>query len=470
MRISCSRRDFAKLSAAALAWQGVRRLASGGEGVRTPNFIVIFTDDQGYQDLGCYGAKKFKTPNIDRMAAEGMKFTDFYTAAPVCTPARAALLTGCYPPRVGMEAVLFPDSNTGLNPSEQTLAGVLKTAGYATACVGKWHLGHHPEFLPMRHGFEEFFGLPYSNDLIPADQPGGRQGSKYPPLPLMDGGRTIETNPDQRLLTRRYTERAVDFIKRQQQRPFLLYMAHSMPHVPVFASDRFAGKSRGGKYGDAMEEIDWSTGEILRTIRDMGLEKDTVVLFTSDNGPWLRSGKYGDLIPEDEEGSALPLRGGKFTTYEGGMRVPCVVYAPGRVPAGKTCSEVCGTIDLLPTFARMAGASLREGVRLDGKDIGSLLAGDAKAKSPHGSFYYYRSAELQAIRRDKWKLLSLPPPKGGKERVVELYDLGKDVGETVDVSLANAGLVAELQAAMVSFDTELKANRRAPGRIGKKSE
>lgn len=470
-RDALSRRSFVKMSAATMvAWQGLRCFAAADDTARKPNFIVIFTDDQGYQDLGCYGAKKFKTPNIDRMAAEGMKFTDFYTAAPVCTPARAALLTGCYPPRVSMEAVLFPGSDTGLNPDEQTLAGVLKGAGYATACIGKWHLGHHPEFLPTRHGFDEFFGLPYSNDLIPADQPGGRPGSKYPPLPMMEGEKTIETNPDQRLLTRRYTERAVDFIKRQGPHPFFLYLAHTMPHVPVFASDRFAGKSQGGKYGDAMEEIDWSTGEILRTLREMGLEKDTVILFTSDNGPWLRSGKYGELIPEDEEGSAVPLRGGKFTTYEGGLRVPCVVYAPGRVPAGKICSEVCGTIDVLPTFARMAGAPLRDGVRLDGNDIGNLFAGDAKAKSPHDSFYYYRSADLQAIRRGKWKLLSLPPPKGVKERVVELYDLESDIGETKDVSSANAALVAELQAAMTTFDAELKANRRAPGRIGKKSE
>jgi arylsulfatase A-like enzyme len=459
---------MAKISASALlAWQGLRcTTARGDGGARKPNFVVILTDDQGYQALGCYGAKKFKTPHVDCMAAGGMRFTDFYSAAPVCTPARAALLTGCYPPWVNMETVLFPDSKTGLNPAEQTLPRVLKAAGYTTACIGKWHLGHLPEFLPLRHGFDEFFGLPYSNDLIPADQPGGRAGSTYPPLPMMEGDKTVQTNPDQRLLTRRFTSRAVDFIKRQGQRPFFLYVAHSMPHVPVFASDQFAGKSLAGKYGDAMEEIDWSTGEILRTIRDLGVEKDTVVLFTSDNGPWLRSGKYGDLIPADEEGSALPLRGGKFTTYEGGMRVPCVAYAPGRVPAAKTCSELCGTIDLLPTFARMAGAPLRDGLQLDGKDIGSVLAGDAKAKSPHASFYYSRSAELQAIRRGHWKLLSLPAPQSGQQRVLELYDLANDIAEARNLAAANPALVVDLQQAMTAFDADLKANRRPLGRTG----
>jgi arylsulfatase A-like enzyme len=459
-----NRRSFLKIAGANVVAAALSSGVRAEAGRRPPNILLILTDDQGYQDVGCYGAKRFRTPILDRLAAEGMRFTDFYSAAAVCTPARAALLTGCYPPRVRMESVLFPDSTTGLNPSEQTLPSVLKQAGYATACFGKWHLGHHPEFLPPRHGFDEFFGLPYSNDLIPADQPGGRRGSMYPPLPLLEGEKTIEENPDQSRLTQRFTERAVRFIRKQAQRPFFVYLAHSMPHVPVFASDRFAGRSQGGKYGDAMEEIDWSTGEILRTVRELGLENDTILVFTSDNGPWLRSGKYGDLVSADEEGSAGPLRGGKFTTYEGGFRVPCIVYGPGRVAAGAVCGELCTSMDLLPTFARLAGAPLKNEVIVDGRDIGSLLAGESVAPSPHDCFFYYRGERVEAIRRGHWKLrqteAGTPPVP-----LTELYDLATDVGEERNVAREQPAVVQRLQEEMAAFDARLKKNRRPAGAV-----
>ena len=461
-----NRRMFLKASLSGLAMtalpHGVR--AAKGRPSRPPNFVIIFTDDQGYQDLGCYGTQRFKTPHVDGMAAKGMRFTDFYSASPVCTPARAALLSGCYPPRIGMHRVLFPGSRTGLNPEEQLLPSVLKGAGYTTACIGKWHLGSREEFFPTSCGFDEFFGLPYSNDMISADQPGGREGATYPPLPLIDGTKTIETNPDQRLLTRRYTEKAVDFIRRQAEQPFFLYLAHTMPHVPVFASDAFSGRSGAGKYGDAMEEIDWSTGEILRTLRELGLERDTVIVFTSDNGPWLRSGKYGELIPEDEEGCAEPLRGGKFTTYEGGMRVPCVMYGPGRIAPGTVCRDVCATIDLLPTLAGMAGVSLREDLPVDGRDIAPLLAATPGARSPHDCFYYFRGNRLEAVRRGGWKLRKTSSGRPPTERL-ELYDLEHDVGETRNLADENPEQVQSLQEAMEAFESSLKGALRPCGKL-----
>jgi arylsulfatase A-like enzyme len=329
-----NRREFIKaigLGAAALTMSGCAGVAGrifGKTFVDKPNFIIIFCDDAGYADVGCFGAKGFETPNLDRMAAEGVRFTDFYVAAASCTPSRAALMTGCYPQRVSLPHVLGPKAKIGVNSEEQTIAELLKSRGYATACYGKWHLGHHPEFLPKRHGFDDYFGLPYSNDMWPhhPERPGG-----YPDLPLVEGERVIEYNPDQTKLTTWYTERAVKFIEANSDRPFFLYVPHSMPHVPLYVSDKFKGKSKQGLYGDVIMEIDWSVGQILSTLKRFGIDEQTLVIFSSDNGPWL---SYGD-----HAGSARPLREGKGTTFDGGQREPCIMRWPGRIPVGTVCEE-----------------------------------------------------------------------------------------------------------------------------------
>jgi arylsulfatase A-like enzyme len=334
---------------------------------RPPNFVLILTDDQGYGDVGCYGARALATPNIDRLAREGMRFTSFYVAQAVCSASRAALLTGCYPNRIGILGALGPASKIGIRADELTLAEVLKQRGYATAIYGKWHLGHHPQFLPMRHGFNDYFGLPYSNDMWP-HHPAAKPGT-YPPLPLMEGGRIVNANvtaEDQTHLTTWYTERAVQFIENNKDRPFFLYVPHNMPHVPLHVSDKFQGKSGRGLYGDVIMEIDWSVGQILGVLKKHGLDERTLVVFTSDNGPWLL---YGD-----HAGSAGPLREGKATAFEGGVRVPALMRWPGKIPRGKVCDELSATIDLLPTFAKLAGAELPKDRTLDGKDIWPLMS------------------------------------------------------------------------------------------------
>ncbi|MBN1780790.1 sulfatase [bacterium] len=432
-----------------------------------PNIIIILTDDQGYADTGCTGAKGYSTPNLDRMAAEGMRFTDFYAGCSVCTPSRASLLTGCYAPRVGLPHVIGPSgpswtaevSKTGLNSSETTIAGMLKTLGYATACFGKWHLGHHPEFLPTRHGFDEYFGLPYSNDMIP---------DMYPPLPLIDGEETVGTDPDQTRLTTWYTERALQFIEKNRSRPFFLYVPHSMPHIPLAVSEKYKGKT-GGLYGDVIMEIDWSVGEILKKVEQLDLEKKTLVIFTSDNGPWLRYGNHA--------GSALPLREGKMTTFDGGQRVPCIMRWPGKIPAGSICHEMASNIDFLPTIAALTGAALSDTV-IDGKDIRGLLYGGAEAKTPHDALYFYRGNELQAVRSGSWKLHfahsythPVQPGKDGtpgstedRDQPLALYDLDRDIGETTDVSASHPDVVRRLSDMAEKFDAELKNNIRPPGR------
>jgi arylsulfatase A-like enzyme len=385
-----------------------------------PNFVIIFTDDQGYADIGCFGAEGFETPNLDQMAAEGIKFTDFYSAASVCTPARAAILTGCYPERVSMPRVLFSKDKIGLNTDEDTIADVLKERGYATACIGKWHLGHLPQFLPTRHGFDYFFGLPYSNDMGP--------------LGLIEGEETIDTKPDQSQLTRKYTEKAIDFITKNRNQPFLVYLPHTMPHVPLFASEEFKGKSQKGIYGDVIMELDWSTGEILKTLKELGLDEKTLVIFASDNGPWLSKGEHG--------GSSKPLQGGKFSAYEGGMRSPCIMRWPGVIPPQSVCSEIATTMDFLPTLAALSQAKLRPDRTIDGKNIFSLMT-DPKAKTPHEAFFYYFEGQLEAVRSGEWKLI-LAHNRWKEPFPMGLYNLKNDISEQNDVSTENPEIVKYL--------------------------
>src|SRR4051812_2529594 len=357
---------------------------------RPPNVVIIFADDQGYADVGSFGATGFATPNLDRLAREGRRFTNFHVAQPVCSASRAALLTGCYPNRIGIHGALGPGARHGIADGEITLAEMLKQKGYATGMAGKWHLGHHPRFLPVHHGFDEYLGLPYSNDMWP-HHPEAKPGA-YPPLPLIEGETIIDDDvspEDQRRLTTRYSERAVSFIERHKDGPFFFYLAHSMPHVPLAVSDKFLGKSERGLYGDVIMEIDWSVGEVLKALEDHDLERDTLVVFTSDNGPWLSYGEHA--------GSAGPLREGKGTCWEGGVRVPCIMRLPGRIPAGTASDAMLMTIDVAPTIARLVGAKL-PGHAIDGLDVWPLLAGRPGARNPHDAYlFYYGQDELQAV-------------------------------------------------------------------------
>ncbi|MBN1422258.1 MAG: sulfatase [Planctomycetes bacterium] len=417
---------------------------------RPPNVVIVYVDDMGYADIGCFGATRIRTPNVDGMARDGARFTSFYVAQAVCSASRTALLTGCYPNRVGILGALDHRARHGISDGEMTIAQVVKQRGYATAVFGKWHLGHHPQFLPGRHGFDEYFGLPYSNDMWP-NHP--TAGSRYPELPLIEGDKVIAHNPDQTKLTTWYTERAVAFIRKNKDRPFLLYVPHSMPHVPLHVSDRHKGKSKQGLYGDVIEELDWSMGQILSALRECGIEEETLVIFTSDNGPWLTYGDHG--------GSAVPLREGKGTTWEGGVRVPCVMRWPGRIPAGRACAEPAMTIDILPTVAALADAKL-PAHRIDGKDILSLLEGRPGATSPHDAFFFYWAQALQAVRSGKWKLHfphgyptlgGRPGGTGGKPVAatgartdLALFDLESDIGETTDVAAKHPEVVKRIEA------------------------
>jgi arylsulfatase A-like enzyme len=436
---------------------------------KPPNFVLIFTDDQGYQDIGCFGSPLIKTPHLDAMAAQGRRFTSFYSANSVCSPSRAALMTGCYPTRVGIPGVLFPRHKTGLNPDEITIAEILKAMGYATACIGKWHLGHKPKFLPTRHGFDSYLGIPYSNDMAidPDMQLAAdillREGftvdriSKEKPrknlVPLMRDEKVIEYPCDQKTLTSRYTKEAVDFIGRNADKPFFLYLPHTMPHIPLFASEQFRGKSARGLYGDTIEEIDWSVGEIMKALKQHGLDENTLVVYTSDNGPWKLSNGRG--------GSALPLRGFKFQTYEGGMRVPCIMRWPGRIPPGSHCDEVAATIDLLPTFAGLAGAKVPGDRVIDGHDILPLISGQQGAVSPHDMYYYYRGRSLESARKGKWKLRRTGKKKGG----VELYDLNSDISETKNKAADNEALVKGMLEQMDAFHAALVKSQRPAGKL-----
>lgn len=443
---------------------------------RKPNIVIIFTDDQGYADLGCFGAEGFETPNIDRMARHGRKFTNFHVAQPVCSASRAALLTGCYPNRIGIHGALGPNSKIGLSHSETTIAEILKEEGYATCAVGKWHLGDHSSFLPTNHGFDEYLGLPYSNDMWPfhprlmklAENDPKRKRT-YPDLPLIEGTKIIDeeiTAEDQKQLTTRYAERAVSFIERNHEKPFFLYLAHSMPHVPLFVSDKFNGKSKNGIYGDVIMEIDWSVGQVIGALEKHDLTNDTWVIFTSDNGPWLSYGHHG--------GSAKPLREGKGTTWEGGTRVPCVMQWPGRIPTDSSSDQMLMTIDLLPSIAKVADASLPK-LPIDGRDCGPIIFGEKEAVNPHDAYYfYYHRNHLHAVTSGdgEWKLYlphsyrtmnGKPGGKGGmpeayqqaKVSKPELYHLKTDVSETTDVAEMHPEIVEKLQESVAKARLEL---------------
>ena len=436
---------------------------------KTPNFIIIFTDDQGFEDIGCFGSPKIKTPHLDKLAAEGRKFTSFYSANSVCSPSRASLLTGCYPVRVSIPGVLFPRHEIGLNPDEITIADLLKSKGYATSCIGKWHIGHKPKFLPTRQGFDSYYGIPYSNDMtidpeanLAADIK-LREGftldrirnekPKKDFVPLMRNEEVIEYPCDQTTLTKRYTEEAVKFIEENKNKPFFLYLPHTMPHIPLFASEKFKGKSERGLYGDTIEEIDWSVGEIMKSLRDNNLDENTLVIYTSDNGPWKLKGGRG--------GSAHPLRGFKFQTYEGGMRVPCIMHWKGKVPAGSSCDEIAATIDLLPTIAGLSGAEMPNERTIDGKDIWPLIAGKKGAQTPHEIYFFYKGNKLESARQGKWKLRR----SGKKSQPVELYDLASDISESKNLAKENEILVNEMIKKMNLFDEKLKKNQRPAGKL-----
>jgi arylsulfatase len=373
-----------------------------------PNIVFILADDLGHGDVGCYGAKHIRTPNIDRIASEGMRLTSFYVAQPVCTASRAALLSGCYSNRVGMGGALNHTSFTGIHPREKLISSLLKEQGYAAAAYGKWHLGHHPIFWPTHRGFDEFFGLPYSNDNGPLHP----VTPDIPALPLYEGDNVIELDPDQSLFTRRITDRAVQFIQKNADNPFFLYVPHIMPHVPIFASKAWKGRSNAGVYGDVVEELDAAVGEILDALKQTGIEQNTIVVFTSDNGPFLSYGEHA--------GSAAPFREGKLTTFEGGVRMPCLIRWPGRVPAGTVSDALFAAMDFYPTFAKLCGAPLPD-AKLDGIDLSPVLLGKPDA-SGRETLWYYSGDELQAVRKGPWKLhipheyltVAAAPGRGGK--------------------------------------------------------
>ena len=413
---------------------------SAAASARSPNVVVIFIDDMGYGDIGPYGATKQRTPHLDRMAKEGMKLTSFY-AAPVCSVSRAQMMTGCYGARVSVPGVYFPGQSVGLNPSEVTVAERLKEKGYATQIIGKWHLGDQPEFLPTRQGFDHYLGIPYSNDMLKKSA-----DTKIPVVPLLRDEKIVELmdGDAQTRLVEIYTKEAVDFIGRNKDKPFYLYFAHNAVHTPIHPGAAFAGKSSNGRFGDWVEEVDWSVGQVLEALRSQGLDKDTLVVFTSDNGPWLVKGTDG--------GSAGPLRGGKGSTWEGGVREPTIAWWPGRVPAGSVNDAVAGTIDLLPTFVSLAGGTVPATPVIDGRDITSILLGQSK-ESAREAHYYFSGYDLQAVRQGRWKLAIAPQSEGMNAKKgpklpagLRLYDLDAEIGEQTDVAAQHPEVVAKLKA------------------------
>ena len=436
-------------------------VASAGVQAAPPNIIFMLVDDLGYGDIGPFGSVTNRTPALDRMAREGMRLTSFY-AAPVCTPSRAQVLTGCYAKRVSLPNVIFPACPTGINPEEHTVAELLKAQGYATMCIGKWHVGDQPEFLPQKHGFDEYFGIPYSNDMGGDGKLDGR-GRIRPPLPLLTDSGVAETldAAGQDEVTRRYTEAAVRFITRNKENPFFLYFPHTAVHTPLHPGPNFKGRSANGTYGDWVEEVDWSVGQVLDLLRQLKIEEKTLFIFSSDNGPWLTQGRNG--------GVAGPLRGGKGGTFEGGVRVPTIARWPGRVPAGTSCDAVAGNIDLLPTFVALAGGTVPADRKIDGRDISPLLLGQTNA-SPREAHYYFAGNQLQAVRAGPWKLAITAQQehmsKGeGKDEPdgQRLYNLERDLGEKTNVAAQNPEVVKHLQQLVAVIEKDLGLKDEGPG-------
>jgi arylsulfatase A-like enzyme len=442
------------------------------------NVILIYLDDMGYGDLGITGAMDYNTPNIDRLSDEGIFFSHYLSPQAVCSASRAGLMTGCYPNRIGISGALNPRSDIGISDDEETVADILKKKGYATAMLGKWHLGCQQQFLPVHHGYDEFYGIPYSHDMWP-----GHPTSKayYPPLPLYENEKVVASNPDYSQFTRQFTMKAIDFIKRNKSKPFFIYLAHPLPHVPLGASREFAGKSEQGLYGDVMMEIDWSVGEIINTLCKLNLDSNTLVIFTSDNGPWINYGNHA--------GSTAGLREGKGTTFEGGQRVPCIMWWKGTIPAGTVTSRLASGIDMLPTIAEVTGAPLPER-RIDGVSLLPLLLGDKSAKPRRTFYYYYRKNNLEAVTDGNWKLVFPHPGRtyegyqpgndGMPGQVNEnhwfeggLYDLRRDPGERYNVMESYPGIVERLEEIASEARDDLGddltnapgKNRREPGRV-----
>lgn len=435
-----------------------------------PNVILIFADDMGYNDLSCYGSKKIKTPNLDRMAAEGKRFTNFMVASSVCTPSRAALLTGCYPKRVSLEKhVLFPNSQKGINPDEYTLADHFSSAGYATTAIGKWHLGHYPETLPRALGFGSYFGIPYSNDMnhpnnkgktSPASDDGWKNQAKSVKLwqtPLVENETIIELPVDQRTITRRYTDRALDFMDQNKGKPFFIYLPHSMPHIPLFVPADVQDPNPANAYTCTIEHLDAEIGRILDKVKAEGLERETIVIFTSDNGPWIRFGNHG--------GNADPLRDGKGTPFEGGQRVPCIIWAPGRITAGAVSGEPLTTMDLLPSLASMIGKPLPEGGnQIDGLDLSATITGE-RASARNEFLYYSAQGALTGLRSGDWKVLINPGDKKpeiplSNPNQVMLFNLREDIGESKNLAETYPDRVREMKERMITLDSEIASHAR----------
>jgi arylsulfatase len=458
--------------------------------ITSPNIVIIFCDDMGYGDIGSYGATGYETPNLDRLAVNGLRFTDFLSAHGACSASRTALLTGCYANRLNMPQVFGPGSQTGINADEMTIAELLKQKGYATAVFGKWHLGDLEPFLPLQHGFDEYLGIPYSNDMWPVDYDGGpitensvRPGKAgYPPLPLIEGNELIEYLEgldEQDRLTTRYTERAVSFIGKHRDEPFFLYLPHSMPHVPLGVSDKFRGRSEQGLYGDVIMEIDWSVGEIVRALEENDLLENTLLIFTSDNGPWLNYGNHA--------GSTGGLKEGKGTSMEGGVREPCIMHWPAVITPGQLSNSLASTIDILPTIAEITGTQL-PGHKIDGVSILPILRGDKDAKPRETFYYYYHSNNLEAVRMGQWKLVfphdhrsyenvlpgndGFPGPYSQGRAEYALYNLRRDPGERYDVKEQHPDILAEMEKLAEKAREDIGdnltgregKNRRQPGR------